>query len=88
MTDLKEAVKDADYIIEAVPEILSLKQKVFGEVSQYCRPDAVFATNTSSLSITEIAKGLKHPEQLVGTHFFNPPQVLVLLEIIKGEKTI
>ena len=87
MTDLKEAVKDADYIIEAVPEILSLKQKVFGEVSEYCRPDAVFATNTSSLSITEIAKGLKHPEQLVGTHFFNPPQVLVLLEIIKGEKT-
>jgi enoyl-CoA hydratase/3-hydroxyacyl-CoA dehydrogenase len=87
LTDLKDAVKDADYIIEAVPEILSLKQKVFGEVSNYCRPDAVFATNTSSLSITEIAKGLKHPEQLVGTHFFNPPQVLVLLEIIKGEKT-
>jgi enoyl-CoA hydratase / 3-hydroxyacyl-CoA dehydrogenase len=87
VTDLKEAVKDADYIIEAVPEVLALKQKVFGEVSQYCRPDAVFATNTSSLSITEIAKGLKHPEQLVGTHFFNPPQVLVLLEIIKGEKT-
>jgi len=87
VTDLKEAVQDADYIIEAVPEILSLKQKVFGEVSNFCRPDAVFATNTSSLSITEIAKGLKHPEQLVGTHFFNPPQVLVLLEIIKGEKT-
>jgi enoyl-CoA hydratase/3-hydroxyacyl-CoA dehydrogenase len=87
MTDLEQAVKDADYIIEAVPEILSLKQKVFGEVSNYCRPDAVFATNTSSLSITEIAKGLKHPEQLVGTHFFNPPQVLVLLEVIKGEKT-
>ncbi len=87
MIDLKEAVKDADYIIEAVPEILALKQKVFGEVSQYCRPDAVFATNTSSLSITEIAKGLKHPEQLVGTHFFNPPSTLVLLEIIKGEKT-
>jgi enoyl-CoA hydratase / 3-hydroxyacyl-CoA dehydrogenase len=87
MTDLKDAVKDADYIIEAVPEIMSLKQKVFGEVSNYCRPDAVFATNTSSLSITEMAKGLKHPEQLVGTHFFNPPQVLVLLEIIKGEKT-
>jgi enoyl-CoA hydratase/3-hydroxyacyl-CoA dehydrogenase len=87
MTDLKEAVQDADYILEAVPEILSLKQKVFGEASQYCRADAVFATNTSSLSITEIAKGLKHPEQLVGTHFFNPPSRLVLLEIIRGEQT-
>jgi enoyl-CoA hydratase/3-hydroxyacyl-CoA dehydrogenase len=87
MTDLKSAVKDADYIIEAVPEVLSLKQKVFSEVSEYCPPEAVFATNTSSLSITEIAKGLKRPEQLVGTHYFNPPTVLLLLEIIKGEKT-
>ncbi len=87
VTDLKEAVKDADYIIEAVPEILSLKQKVFGEASALAPADAVFATNTSSLSITEIAKGLKDPSRLVGTHFFNPPSTLVLLEIIKGEQT-
>jgi enoyl-CoA hydratase / 3-hydroxyacyl-CoA dehydrogenase len=87
VTDVKEAVQDADYIIEAVPEIMSIKQKVFGEASQYARPDAVFATNTSSLSITEIAKGAKGPERVVGTHFFNPPSTLLLLEIIQGEKT-
>jgi enoyl-CoA hydratase/3-hydroxyacyl-CoA dehydrogenase len=87
VTDLQEAVKSADYIIEAVPEILDLKQKVFGEASELAPADAVYATNTSSLSITEIAKGLKRPDRLVGTHFFNPPSRLVLLEIIKGEQT-
>jgi enoyl-CoA hydratase/3-hydroxyacyl-CoA dehydrogenase len=87
LTDLKEAVKDADYVIEAVPEILSLKQKVFGEASALSPADTVYATNTSSLSISEIAKGAKHPERVVGTHFFNPPGTLVLLEIVQGEKT-
>jgi enoyl-CoA hydratase / 3-hydroxyacyl-CoA dehydrogenase len=87
LTDLKEAVKDADYVIEAVPEILSLKQKVFGEASALSPAETVYATNTSSLSITEIAKGAKYPERVVGTHYFNPPAVLMLLEIIQGEKT-
>lgn len=87
VTDLQEAVKDADYIIEAVPEILDLKQKVFAEALEFCPGDTVLATNTSSLSITEIAKDLKRPENVVGTHYFNPPSTLVLLEIIKGEKT-
>jgi enoyl-CoA hydratase/3-hydroxyacyl-CoA dehydrogenase len=87
LTDLKEAVKDADYVIEAVPEILALKQKVFGEASELCPEDCVFATNTSSLSISEIAKGARRPERVVGTHFFNPPGTLILLEIILGEKT-
>jgi enoyl-CoA hydratase / 3-hydroxyacyl-CoA dehydrogenase len=87
LTDLKEAVKDADYVIEAVPEIMSLKQKVFGEASALSPADCVFATNTSSMSITEIAKGAKYPERVVGTHFFNPPGTLILLEIIQGEKT-
>ena len=87
LTDLKDAVKDADYVIEAVPEVLTLKQKVFGEASELCPPDCVFATNTSSLSITEIAKGAKRPERVVGTHFFNPPGTLILLEIILGDKT-
>jgi len=87
VTDLKEAVKDADYIIEAVPEVLSLKQKVFAEASALAPEDAVFATNTSSLSITEIAKGAKRPDRVVGTHYFNPPSTLLLLEIIKGEQT-
>lgn len=70
LLDLKEAVKDADYIIEAVPEIMELKQRVFREVSQFCPADAVFATNTSSLSITEMAKGSKRPEMVVGTHYY------------------
>jgi enoyl-CoA hydratase / 3-hydroxyacyl-CoA dehydrogenase len=87
LTDLKEAVKDADYVIEAVPEILSLKQKVFGEASALSPADTVYATNTSSLSISEIAKGAKHPDRVVGTHFFNPPGTLLLLEIVQGEKT-
>ena len=87
LLDLKEAVGDADYILEAVPEILDLKQKVFKEISEICPPDAVLATNTSSLSITEIARPVKGPERVVGTHYFNPPSRMLLLEIIKGEKT-
>ena len=87
LTDLKDAVKDADYVLEAVPEILELKQKVFAEASALSPADTVFATNTSSISITEIAKGAKRPEMVVGTHYFNPPSRLILLEIIKGEQT-
>lgn len=86
-TDLKEAMKNADYVVEAVPEILSLKQKVFAEASALSPEDTVFATNTSSLSISEIAKGAKRPERVVGTHYFNPPGTLILLEIIEGERT-
>ncbi len=87
LTDLKDAVADADYILEAVPEILSLKQKVFQEAAEYAPADCVFATNTSSLSISEIAQGVKCPERVIGTHYFNPPGTLRLLEIIQGEKT-
>ncbi len=87
LLDLKEAVKDADFIMEAVPEILDLKQKVLKEVTAMCPADAVIATNTSSLSVSEVAKGAAHPEWVVGTHYFNPPRIMSLLEIIKGEKT-
>jgi enoyl-CoA hydratase/3-hydroxyacyl-CoA dehydrogenase len=87
LLDLKEAVKDADFIMEAVPEILNLKQKVLKEVTALCPPDAVIATNTSSLSISEVAKGAAHPEWVVGTHYFNPPRIMSLLEVVKGEKT-
>jgi len=87
LLDLKETVKDADFVIEAVPEIMDLKHKVFREVSELCPEDAVFATNTSSLSITEIAKGAKKPERVVGTHYFNPPSRISLLEIVHGAKT-
>jgi enoyl-CoA hydratase/3-hydroxyacyl-CoA dehydrogenase len=87
MLDLKEAVKDADTIIEAVPEIMSLKQSVLKEVTALCPEDTVFATNTSSLSIAEMAKAAKRPEMVVGTHYFNPPSRMTLLEIVHGAST-
>ena len=76
-----------DFVIEAVFEEMDIKKKVFGAVEEYLSDTAVLATNTSSLSITEMAKGLKHPERVIGFHFFNPVAVLPLLEIIKGKKT-
>jgi enoyl-CoA hydratase/3-hydroxyacyl-CoA dehydrogenase len=85
--DLEEAVKDADFIIEAVPEIMDLKKSVVKEVSALCPKDTVFATNTSSLSIAEIATAAKRPEMVVGTHYFNPPSRMTLLEIVHGDRT-
>jgi len=87
LVDLKEAVKDADFIIEAVPEIMDLKKSVLKEVTALCPKDTVFATNTSSLSIAEMSTASKQPELVVGTHYFNPPSRMALLEIVKGEKT-
>jgi enoyl-CoA hydratase/3-hydroxyacyl-CoA dehydrogenase len=87
LVDLKEAVKDADIVIEAVPEIMDLKKSVLKEITSYCPNDCVFATNTSSLSIAEMSTAAKRPEMVVGTHYFNPPSRMSLLEIIKGEKT-
>jgi enoyl-CoA hydratase/3-hydroxyacyl-CoA dehydrogenase len=87
LVDVKEAVKDADIIIEAVPEIMDLKKSVLKETTAVCPDDCVFATNTSSLSIAEMSKAGKHPELVVGTHYFNPPSRMSLLEIVHGEKT-
>ncbi|MFF4238403.1 3-hydroxyacyl-CoA dehydrogenase NAD-binding domain-containing protein [Actinomadura geliboluensis] len=83
----KDAFADADFVIEAVFEEMSVKQKVFAEVEEYVSPECVLATNTSSLSVTEMASGLAHPERVVGFHFFNPVAVLPLLEIVRGERT-
>jgi len=87
LVDLKEAVKDADIVIEAVPEIMDLKKSVLKEVTALCPADCVFATNTSSLSIAEMAAAAKRPELVVGTHYFNPPSRMSLLEIVHGDKT-
>jgi 3-hydroxyacyl-CoA dehydrogenase/enoyl-CoA hydratase/carnithine racemase len=78
---------DADFVIEAVFEDIAVKKQVFAEVEAVVDPGCVLATNTSSLSITEIAADLKNPERVVGFHFFNPVAVMPLLEIIKGKKT-
>lgn len=85
--NLENAVKGCDLIIEAVPEILELKQKIFQEVEQYASEQAIFATNTSSLSIGKIASAINHPERLIGMHFFNPVPIMKLLELVKHDKT-
>ncbi|MEU0486197.1 3-hydroxyacyl-CoA dehydrogenase NAD-binding domain-containing protein [Streptosporangium sp. NPDC006013] len=83
----KEAFADADFVIEAVFEDMKVKQKVFAEVEAVVSAECVLATNTSSLSLTEMASGLRHPERVVGFHFFNPVAVMPLLEIVRGERT-
>jgi len=87
LVDLKASVEAADFVIEAVPEILKLKKELFAELDRYAPKHAILATNTSSLSITEIAKATQRPEKVVGMHFFNPPVKMALVEVIKGEKT-
>jgi 3-hydroxybutyryl-CoA dehydrogenase len=85
-TDLS-ALKDCDLIIEAVTENTELKKKLFKDLAGIAKADAILATNTSSISITEIAAVTKHPEQVVGMHFFNPVPVMKLVEIIQGHTT-
>lgn len=87
MLDLKEAVAEADLIIEAVPENLELKKATFREVDSYAPSHAMIASNTSSVSITEMASATKRPERVCGMHFFNPPQLMKLIEVIRGAKT-
>jgi 3-hydroxyacyl-CoA dehydrogenase/enoyl-CoA hydratase/carnithine racemase len=83
----KEAFADADFVIEAVFEELAVKQQVFAEVEAVVRPDCILATNTSSLSVTEMSANLLHPERVVGFHFFNPVAVMPLLEIVQAPET-
>jgi enoyl-CoA hydratase/3-hydroxyacyl-CoA dehydrogenase len=85
--DIADSVKDADFVIEAVPEIMSLKREVFQAVDAAAPKHAILASNTSTMSITEMASATKRPEQVVGMHFFNPPVLMKLVEVIKGEKT-
>jgi len=85
--DKGEVFADADFVIEAVFEEMSVKKSVFADVEKAVSPECILATNTSSLSITEMAADLEHPERVVGFHFFNPVAVMPLLEIVKGEQT-
>ncbi len=85
--DIKEAVTDADLIIEAVPENVELKKKMYREVEKFAPEDALIGSNTSSISITELASATRRPERFCGMHFFNPPQLMRLIEIIRGVKT-
>ncbi|MFC5666218.1 3-hydroxyacyl-CoA dehydrogenase NAD-binding domain-containing protein [Kitasatospora misakiensis] len=85
--DKAAAFGDADFVIEAVFEEMGVKQTVFADLENVVSPTCVLATNTSSLSVTEMASKLKHPERVVGFHFFNPVAILPLLEIVRGERT-
>jgi len=87
VVDLKDAVKDCELVIEVVPEIMDLKKKVYAELDQVANKDIIFASNTSTLPITEIANTTSRPEKFIGIHFFNPPQLMKLVEIIPGQKT-
>jgi len=82
-----QAIRDADLIIEAVPEILELKKEVLKYVDQLAKPEAILATNTSSLSVDEIAHSTSRPQQVIGLHFFNPVHIMKLLEIIVTKQT-
>ncbi len=85
-TDLEEAVGDADLVVEAVPEEMEIKHSTFGDVEELVDDDAIIASNTSSLSLTEIASALDDPSRAVGLHFFNPVHIMKLVEVVVPEQ--
>jgi enoyl-CoA hydratase/3-hydroxyacyl-CoA dehydrogenase len=87
IVDLESAVKDADLIIEAAPEDLNLKKKIFADLDSLAPPEAILASNTSTMSITQIASATKREKQVVGMHFFNPAVLLKLVEVIYGNNS-
>ena len=86
-TDLEAATREANLIIEAVPESLDLKRELFSQIDLFTRPDALLATNTSSLSIRELASSVERRDRFIGLHFFNPVHIMKLVEIVVGERT-
>jgi len=86
-SSLEEAVKGADLVLEVIPEVMDFKTALFSELDKICDPDTILATNTSGLSITTMAKAINNPERLVGMHWWNPPIIIPVIEIVKGEKT-
>ncbi|MFB6189431.1 MAG: 3-hydroxyacyl-CoA dehydrogenase/enoyl-CoA hydratase family protein [Halapricum sp.] len=87
LVDLEDAVSDADVVVEAVPEVMDIKKEVYEEIDEYAPEETIFATNTSSLSITELSEVTDRPEQFCGMHFFNPPVRMALVEVISGAHT-
>lgn len=85
-TDISLA-KEADLVVEAAIENMSIKKKIFAELDEICKPETILATNTSSLSITDVASATKRPDKVIGMHFFNPVPVMKLVEVIKGIAT-
>ena len=85
VSDMHEAVKDADLVIEAVPEIPDLKHQIFADLGSMTKDDCILGTNTSSLSIADIAAASGRPDKVIGMHFFNPVPIMKLLELIKHD---
>jgi 3-hydroxybutyryl-CoA dehydrogenase len=83
-TDLLEALWEADIVIEAVAEVMALKREVHGELDRVCKPGAILCSNTSGISITEMAAATKRPDKFIGMHFFNPVPVMKLVELTRG----
>jgi len=86
-TNLKEGVSNADLVVEAATENLNIKLKIFEDLDNICKSDAILATNTSSISITQIGAATKRPEKVIGMHFMNPVPIMKLVEIIRGYST-
>lgn len=86
-TDLAAALQDVDFVLEAIPERLELKQEVFGQFEEHASPGAVLSSNTSGIPITKIAAELEHPERVIGLHWSNPPHLIPMIEVIPGERT-
>ncbi|EHQ43789.1 MULTISPECIES: 3-hydroxyacyl-CoA dehydrogenase family protein [Myroides] len=86
-TEIKDGVVNADLVIEAATENINLKLNIFKELSAVCREDVILASNTSSISITQIASVVKNPERVIGMHFMNPVPIMKLVEIIRGYNT-
>jgi 3-hydroxybutyryl-CoA dehydrogenase len=86
-TRMAESLEGADFVLESIPEDLALKQKLFRQVETVCKADTILATNTSGLSITDIASTCQHPERVGGQHWANPAEIVPLVEVIRGEQT-
>ena len=85
--ELEPAVSGADLLIEAVPENYELKTDLFGQADLFCGPETILATNTSSISITQLASNVERRDRFIGMHFFNPPHLMKLIEIVRGDRT-
>lgn len=86
-SDMKEGVKDADLVVEAATEQLPIKLNIFKQLDELCQPKAILASNTSSISITQIAAATRRPSQVIGMHFMNPVPIMPLVEVIRGYAT-
>jgi 3-hydroxybutyryl-CoA dehydrogenase len=86
-SDVEATAKDADYVIEAVPEKIGLKRELFAKLDAVTKPHTILATNTSELSVTAIAGATKRPEKVIGMHWFNPPERMSLIEIVRAVQT-